>query len=136
MELATETDIYQPNTSADGTYEDYLPSSSFFKHGLRCPCGSRKDHVFDTRCSFGTHIKSKTHQKWLSDLNTNKMNYFTECEKLKELVNSQKMIIAQLEKDLFLRLKTIEYLTQQLINKDAANSSNSSHSNINLLELD
>jgi len=135
MDLAIESDVYQPTTSADGTYEDYLPSTSHFKNGLRCPCGSRKDHIFENRCSFSTHIKSKTHQKWLSDLNTNKMNYFTECEKLKEVVNSQKIIIAQLEKDLFLRLKTIEYLTQQLINRDAAISSISS-TTTNLLELD
>lgn len=132
MELANESDIYQPCVSDDGNYSDYLPPSSFFKNGLRCPCGARKDHVFDTRYNFSIHIKSKTHQKWLSDLNTNKMNYFTECEKLKELVNSQKMIIAKLERDLNLKIKTIDYLTQQLISKDA----NNNETDIDLIDFD
>ena len=118
MDLAVDSDIYEPSIGDDGNYSDYLPPSSKFKNGLRCPCGARKDHVFDSRPSFNVHIKTKTHQKWLSDLNTNKMNYYTECEKLKELVNSQKLIIARLEKEINTKLKTIDYLTEQLMNKD------------------
>lgn len=118
MELAIDSDIYEPSILDNGNYSDYLPSSSKFKNGLRCPCGSRKDHVFDSRQSFSVHIKSKSHQKWLSDLNTNKMNFYTECEKLKEVVNSQKLVIARLEKELVIKSKTIDYLTQQLINNE------------------
>lgn len=118
MELALESDIYEPSVANDGNYSDYLPPSSKFIHGLRCPCGARKDHVFDSRQSFSTHIKSKTHQKWLVDLNANKMNYYTECEKLKEVVNSQKIIIVKLENDLHVKIKTINYLSQQLMAKD------------------
>lgn len=118
MELSLDSDIYEPCIGDDGNYSDYLPPSSKFKNGLRCPCGARKDHIFDSRQSFNGHIKTKTHQKWLSDLNTNKMNFYTECEKLKEVVNSQKIIIARLEKDISIKLKTIDYLTQQLINKE------------------
>ena len=77
MDLSLESDIYEPCINDDGNYSDYLPPSSKFKNGLKCPCGARKDHVFDSRSSFGIHVKSKTHQKWLHDLNTNKMNYFT-----------------------------------------------------------
>jgi hypothetical protein len=120
MDLSIESDIYDPCIGDDGNYCDYLPPSSKFKNGLRCPCGARKDHVFDSRPSFSSHIKTKTHLKWLSDLNTNKMNFFTECEKLKEVVNSQKLIIAQLEKDINglkkeinIKSKTIDILTQQ-----------------------
>jgi hypothetical protein len=118
MDLAVDSDIYEPSIGDDGNYNDYLPPSSKFKNGLRCPCGARKDHVFDSRASFVVHTKSKTHQKWLSDLNTNKMNYFTECEKLKEVVNSQKIIIAKMENELNLKMKTIDYLSQQLMAKD------------------
>ena len=64
--------------------------------------------------------------KWLTDLNTNKMNFFTECEKLKEVVNSQKLIIAQMEKDITIfkkeisiKSKTIDILTEQITNKNA-----------------
>jgi hypothetical protein len=122
MDLAVDSDIYEPSICDDGNYSDYLPSSSKFKNGLRCPCGARKDHIFDSRPSFNVHIKTKTHQKWLAELNTNKMNYYTECEKLKELVNSQKLIIARLEKEINTKLNTIDYLTEQLMNKDKGNT--------------
>lgn len=121
MDLSLESDIYEPCIGDDGNYSDYLPPSSKFKNGLRCPCGARKDHVFDTRPSFANHIKTKTHLKWLSDLNTNKINHFSECEKLKDVVNSQKLIIAQMEKDIIglkkeinIKSKTIDILTEQL----------------------
>ena len=117
MNLSLESDIYEPNTDDDGNYVDFLPPSSKFKNGLRCPCGARKDHIFDSRQSFCSHIKTKTHLKWLSDLNTNKMNYFTECEKLKEIVSSQKLIIARLEKEINIHKNTIINLAQQLANK-------------------
>ena len=118
MDLAIDTDIYEPSVGDGGNYSDYLPPSSKFKNGLRCPCGARKDHIFDSRPSFSNHIKTKTHQKWLADLNTNKMNFYTECEKLKEVVNSQKIIIAKMDNELNLKMKTIDYLSQQLMAKD------------------
>ena len=116
--IAVESDIYEPNIDDNGNYTDYIPPSSKFSNGLRCPCGARKDHIFDSRQSFYSHIKTKTHQKWLSDLNTNKMNFYSECEKLKEVVKSQQIIIARLEKEVNTKLKTIDYLTQQLMNKE------------------
>jgi hypothetical protein len=122
MELIVDSDIYEPNIDDNSNYTDYLPPSSKFKDGLRCPCGARKDHVFDSRQSFSIHIKTKTHQKWLTDLNTNKMNFYSECEKLKEVVNSQKMIIAKFEKEINTKLKTIDYLTQQLMSKESDNN--------------
>jgi hypothetical protein len=117
MDLSLESDIYEPSVGDDGNYADYLPPSSKFKYGLRCPCGARRDHVFDSRGNFSIHIKSKTHQKWLSDLTAKKMNYYTECEKLKEVVNSQKLIIAKMEQDLNVKRNTINYLSQQLMAK-------------------
>ena len=122
MNLSLESDIYEPNTNDDGNYVDFLPPSSKFKHGLRCPCGSRKDHIFDSRQCFSLHIKSKTHLKWLLELNKNKMNFFTECEKLKEIVSSQKLIIARLEKEVNNYKNTIINLAQQLANKDHNNN--------------
>lgn len=127
MELSVESDIYEPNINDDNkNYMDYVPPSNKFKYGLRCPCGTRKDHVFDCRPSFTSHIKTKTHIKWLSDLNANKLNFYTECEKLKELVYSQKIIIAKLEKEIITKLKTIDYLTLQLMNKDVCDNNNTS----------
>jgi len=122
MSLALDSDIYEPSIGDDGNYYDYLPPSSKFSYGLRCPCGARKDHVFDSRPSFNIHIKTKTHQKWLAELNANKMNYYTECEKLKEIVNSQKLIIAKMENEINVKTKTIDYLSQQLMAKDTGNN--------------
>jgi hypothetical protein len=119
MDISLDSDIYEPNIDDNGTYVDFLPPSSKFKNGLRCPCGARKDHVFDSRSSFVVHTKSKTHQKWILDLNTNKMNYFTECEKLKEVVNSQKIIIARLEKEINTHKQTIISLAQQMSIKNS-----------------
>jgi hypothetical protein len=130
MNLSHESDIYEPNIDDVGNYVDFLPPSSKFKNGLRCPCGARKDHIFDSRPSFVSHIKTKTHLKWLSVLNTNKMNYFTECEKLKEIVSSQKIIIAKLEKDVNTHKHTIINLAQQLANKESTDNT------IDLLSFD
>lgn len=136
MDLILESDIYEPSIGENGNYIDCLPPSSKFTNGLKCPCGARKDHVFDNRPSFATHIKSKTHVKWLTELNANKMNYFTECEKLKEVINSQKLIIAHLEKDInvlkkeiYTKSKTIDILTEQL-------TTTTNNNTINLLEFD
>ena len=124
MDISHESDIYEPNMDDNENYIDYIPPSSKFKNGLRCTCGARKEHIFDSRTSFIGHIKTKTHQKWISNLNLNKINYYTECEKLKEIVNSQKIIIAKFEKELNTKLKTIDYLSQQLMNKDNFNNNN------------
>lgn len=122
MELTIDSDIYEPNVDNNGNYADYIPPSSKFSNGLRCPCGARKDHIFDSRSSFIMHIKTKTHQKWLGDLNTNKMNFYSECEKLKEVVKSQQIIIAKFEKEINTKLKTIDYLTRQLMSKECDNN--------------
>ena len=122
MNLSLESDIYEPNTDDGGNYVDFLPPSSKFKNGLRCSCGTRKEHIFYSRQSFCSHIKTKTHLKWLSDVNTNKMNFFTECEKLKEIVSSQKIIIARLEKEVNTHKNTILNLAQQLANKRSENT--------------
>jgi hypothetical protein len=114
MDLTIETDIYEPNIDDNGDYSDYLPSSSKFKYGLRCPCGSRKEHIFDTRSSFAGHIKTKTHIKWLTDLNANKMNYFTENAKLTETINNQKLIIARLQRENDENINLIVHLTKKI----------------------
>ena len=68
MDLIIDSDIYEPCIDENGNYSDYVPSSNKFKNGLRCPCGTRKEHIFDSRQSFSSHIKTKTHIKWIIDL--------------------------------------------------------------------
>lgn len=118
MDLIIETDIYTPSINDNGEYSDKIPSFNNLKNGLRCPCGARKDKTYDCSSYFATHIKTQTHKKWLADMNTNKYNYFTENVQLKDTINNQKFIIARLEKEINIKIKTIDYLTQQLINKE------------------
>jgi hypothetical protein len=119
MDLIVEPDIYSPGMDEKGNYVDRIPSFNNLKNGLRCPCGTRKDKMYDCQSYFANHIKTKTHGKWLQDMNINKANFFTENVVLKETISNQKIIIAKMEKEIYLKLKTIDYLTQQLTNKDS-----------------
>lgn len=119
MELIAEADLYSPSLDQNGNYVDRIPSFHNLKNGLRCPCGARKDKTYDTSSYFSSHIKTKAHVKWLAEVNANKANFFSENIQLKETINNQKLMIAKLEKEVNLKLKTIDYLTQQLVTKDA-----------------
>ena len=119
MELIVEPDIYSPGIDDKGNYIDKIPSFNNLKNGLRCACGTRKDKTYDCTAYFTSHIKTKTHQKWLSDMNTNKSNFFLENISLKDTISNQKQIIGKLEKEIQVKLKTIDYLTQQMTMKDA-----------------
>lgn len=95
MELATEPDMYSPNIDDNGNYLDKIPSfnSNALANGLRCPCGTRKDKVYLSAPLFAAHCKTKTHEKWVQDLNTNKSNFFTENQKLRDVVQAQKNLM-------------------------------------------
>jgi len=118
MDLALDSDIYEPIMDEKSNYVDYLPPSSKFQNGLRCACGSRKEHVFDSRQSFASHTKTKTHQKWLTDLNNNKMNYFSENIKLNETISTQKMVIAKLQRENNDYTNLIAHLTKKMESKE------------------
>jgi hypothetical protein len=133
MELVTEPDLYSPSIDDKGNYVDKIPSFARIKKGLSCPCGARKDKVYETYSVFSGHIKTKNHQKWLENLNLNKANYYIENEQLKETLQNQRIIIAKMEKEIIIKSKTIDYLTNQL-----TAPSNFSHTNVvtNLLDFD
>ena len=111
MDISLTPDTYVPSVDDNGNYIDNIPT---IRNGLICPCGSRKDKVYENNMKFAIHIKSKKHQKWILQLNQNKANYYVECIKSKELIENQKKIIAQLEQQLHNKLLTIDYLTKQL----------------------
>jgi inner membrane protein involved in colicin E2 resistance len=115
MEMVTEPDTYSPGINETSTYIDKIPSFNNMKHGLRCLCGSRKDKVYQTHNIFLQHTKTKIHQKWLADLNTNRANYYVENENLKITLQNQRIIIAKMDKELQGKNLTIDYLTQQLV---------------------
>jgi hypothetical protein len=124
MELATEPDTYCPNIDEHGNYADRVPSfnTAALANGLRCSCGTRKDKLYTSAAMFSAHIKTKTHEKWLQDLNTNKANFYIENKKLRDLVQSQKIMLGKMEVELANKSLTIDYLTQQLIAKHATQS--------------
>jgi hypothetical protein len=138
MELATEPDTYCPNIDEHGNYADRIPSfnTAALANGLRCPCGTRKDKVYASAAMFASHIKTKTHEKWLQDLNANKANFYIENKRLRDLVQSQKIMLGKMEVDLTNKSLTIDYLTQQLIAKNATQSTQSkSNSAVNVTDL-
>jgi len=114
MELATQAEIYTATMNNDGNYIDKIQSSIIWRNGIRCACGSRKDKSFTTASSFAIHIKSKTHIKWLAELNCNKINHYAENVKLNELVRDQRLIIAKMDKANTAKDVSIMCLTQQL----------------------
>jgi len=117
MELTLEPEIYCPSIDENRNYVDKIPPTII--HGIRCPCGSRKDKVYITSGLFCVHLKTKHHQTWLNELNLNKVNHYRENEELKQTVQSQRIIISQLEKEILAKLRAIDYLTQQLMAKTA-----------------
>lgn len=116
MELATEPDVYSPNIDDNGNYVDRIPSfnSNALANGIRCACGTRRDKVYLSAPLFAAHCKTKTHEKWIHDLNTNKSNFFTENQKLNEIIHAQKIMIGKMELELASKTMTINYLTQEL----------------------
>ena len=91
--LALTPDLYAPIRGDDGEFEDSLRGYKF-QAGLRCGCGTK--HTFAKRASFMTHIQTKQHKDWIAGMNKNTANYYNECVELRELMNSQKLIIARL----------------------------------------
>jgi|SaaInlStandDraft_6_1057023.scaffolds.fasta_scaffold134425_1 hypothetical protein len=130
MSINLKPDIYTPSVDDNGNYIDNKP---IINHGLNCPCGTRKDKIYENAYKFATHCKTKSHQKWLSILNKNKsISYYNEMIKNKKLLENQQNKIEQLENELkklienqqkkiiYLEIdsqnksKTIEYLTEKI----------------------
>jgi hypothetical protein len=124
MELVTEPDTYSPNIDDKGNYIDKVPSfyTNALANGLRCPCGTRKDKIYTSHATFTAHIKTKTHEKWLQELNTNKANFYVESQKLRDVVQSQKIMIGKMELNILNKNMTIDYLTKQLVTLNSLSS--------------
>lgn len=118
MSLALEPEIYCPSIDVTGNYIDVIPSFNIIKQGIVCPCGTRKDKVYNTQPMFSSHIRTKKHKKWLEQLNLDKSNYYIKYQELNKIVKSQKIIIAELQKEIDNKNATIIYLTNQLTIKD------------------
>ena len=130
-DLVVQPDMYSPSIDDNGNYTDKVPSSAYLKKGIYCPCGTRKDKLYDSYTCFSAHLKTKGHQKWIATLNLNKANFYVENEILTETIRNQRLTIAQLEKELQNKIYTIDYLTQQLTNQHINNHNHLNHNNNN-----
>jgi len=99
MNIDLRPETYQPSMNEDGGYIDSMPNFKNITNGVICPC-STSEKVFLSRISFSTHMKSKRHTKWLSEINNNRRNYVVENANLKETVKYQRIIIANYEKEI------------------------------------
>lgn len=130
MDVTCEPEIYSPSVDDKGEYVDNIPSNC--KYGIRCPCSSRKDKIYTNYKTFYSHIKTKTHEKWLKDLNNNRANYFVENIRLQDTIKNQQQIIAKLEVEIQNKILTIDYLTNILLKKEKKEQTTEE---INLLDI-
>lgn len=113
MDIVITPDTYSPIIDKNGNYIDNIP---IIYNGLICPCGSRKNKIYENTISFTNHTSTKHHKNWLEAMNNNKYNYYTENLKQKELIDMQKQIITKLENDISNKKIIIDYLSLQLKN--------------------
>jgi hypothetical protein len=100
MDLILTPDIYEPSMDNDGNIIDKIPSWSCLKgKGIMCACGSRKNKVYETSALFTTHIKSQTHKNWIVKLNADKVNYYMENNRLKQIIQELRQILNHYEKE-------------------------------------
>ena len=97
MSLCVEADIYQVKVDDNGTYIDSIP---LIKNGIKCVCGSRKDHIFNTPATLKKHFSTEKHQIWLRKLNLEKANHYVELIKTQEILEQQKKQINDLKLEL------------------------------------
>ena len=90
MSIETTPDIYCPNIDEFGNYIDIL---SGYQYPVLCPCTYRK---YNNKQSMSIHNKSAGHIKWLCLMNNNRKNHLLENIQLRQTVEDQKKIIAQL----------------------------------------
>ena len=100
MALITNPDVYSLKLNGDGVYEDDIPCSNYFTNiprGIRCPCNN---NYFQSRQNLVSHAKSAIHKKWIETQNTNRNNHYAELETEKKTVREQKIIIAQMQREI------------------------------------
>ena len=133
MDITLESEIYTPIVNDQGIYIDKIPP--IILRGIRCPCSNRKDKVYSTKQTFTSHIKTKSHAKWLDELNNSRANYFVENIKLNETIRNQQQIIAKLENEVKNKSLTIDYLTQMLTKQDKPSNTYNSLQTYDLLDM-
>jgi len=119
MDITVEPEIYCPIINDDGNYIDMCPA--FINYGIRCPCGSRNDHVYDSRPKFKQHINSVKHKRWIDILTAEKNNHYKESIELKTIVKQQKEIICRMEIETTRLTNINKFLQDKLFNVEKPN---------------
>ena len=118
--LVTDSDIYCPFVNENKQYVDKIPSFTTLPQGLRCVCGARRDKTYNSHTIFAAHIKSKTHAKWLAELNVSHPNLYKENQEMKTTVRNQQMIISRMDREISDQSVTIRYLSRCVGNTSSA----------------
>ena len=118
MEITLTPEIYTPSIDNNGMYIDHIHVLHLIQTGIICPCGLRKDKIYDNVSKFTAHTKTKKHQAWLVSLNQNKANYYVELLTARTLIEDQRKIMTRYENQLQTKSMTIDYLTEQFLCKD------------------
>lgn len=129
MDIAIEPEYYAPSVDEQSNFIDNVPP--IVPPGIRCPCNKK---LYETRTQFTAHIKTKMHQKWLSDLNINRGNLYTESLKKDEIIEMQKKIIAE-QSNVIAQLKHEIHTTSQCLAVYINRSSNTNGA-VDLLTFD
>lgn len=112
-DIIVEPDIYEPKFE-ENVYQDFIPFD--FKNGIKCPCCTRRDHFYKSRQQFKQHITTIRHKKWLSHLNNNRVNYYSQSLKYADIIKNQKIYIAKLELQIkHLELEKLKNVTPKII---------------------
>ena len=139
-ELATQAEWYSPFVDDSGEYIDKYPHANALQFGIRCPCIPRTTHtpkVYKNRQSFIVHCRTASHQRWLSQMNSNKQNFYVELEQCKQDVANQRLIIAEQQKTLDEKNTIIHFLTKKVMEQEVKlNSVRTDELSVDLLGID
>jgi hypothetical protein len=107
MELVNNPEIYIPLYNFDkNLYEDEITSNNSkfcvkYPNGLQCCNGN----IFNSRSSFLSHVKTKGHLKWLSELLYESKNSYKKVVEFEKTIKNQQIIIQHQSNEIF-RLKS------------------------------
>lgn len=111
MDISLQPEYYKPSVDDNGKFIDSLISFNL-EAGIICPCIANKNKIFNCKTKFNSHKKTKTHKLWLENLNGEKNNLYIENLQLKELLDSQKKIIAKYDIELMKKNAIIDFLSE------------------------
>ena len=104
MDLAVTPDTYTPSVDEKGQFVD-----STIRECV-CPCSGR----YYKRESFGGHVKTQRHLRWLKELNMNRSNFLRVSIEQEATIREQRRMIAHLSNEID-RLKRTAPVVEDLI---------------------